>query len=190
MSENIPVPGGIDALASAAGLRETPDRARFVAELTRLLFELPVRERVPTSPGARLAVPLNAAVLFQRAIAALPKKTLSLADAEDSGTRRAMTELLAVLGLRFRERRGVLTVESNGDHDAAQRVGSLVALGLVAPMRGVTPPPPAPAGLKKVLGAVWMPGTALALSGVGFSAIMTFAALLYASRHWSPAWLA
>lgn len=66
----------------------------------------------------------------------------------------------------------------------------LATLGLVAPMRGVTPPPPAPAGLKKVLGAVWLPGTALALSGVGFSAIMTFAALLYSSRHWSPAWLA
>jgi MFS family permease len=66
----------------------------------------------------------------------------------------------------------------------------LVTLALVAPMRGVSPPPPAPAGLKKVLGAVWLPGTTLALSGVGFSAIMTFAALLYASRHWSPAWLA
>jgi MFS family permease len=66
----------------------------------------------------------------------------------------------------------------------------LVTLALVAPMRGVTPPPPAPAGLRKVLDVVWLPGTALALSGVGFSAIMTFASLLYASRHWSPAWLA
>jgi MFS family permease len=66
----------------------------------------------------------------------------------------------------------------------------LITLALVAPMRGVSPPPPAPAGLKKVLGAVWLPGTALALSGVGFSAIMSFAALLYASRQWSPAWLA
>src|SRR5262245_34264146 len=127
-SEDIPVPGGIDALAGAAGLRETPDRARFVPELTRLLFELPVRDRVP--PGARLATHLNAAVRFQRAIAALPNRTVSLADAEDAATRRAMTDVLAVLGLRFRERRGSLTVESNGDHDAAQRVGSLVALGV------------------------------------------------------------
>jgi MFS family permease len=66
----------------------------------------------------------------------------------------------------------------------------LITLALIAPMPGVSPPPPAPAGLKRVLGAVWLPGAALALSGVGFSAIMTFAALLYASRHWSPAWLA
>jgi MFS family permease len=66
----------------------------------------------------------------------------------------------------------------------------LVTLALVVPMRGVAPPPRQPAGLKQVLGAVWLPGTALALSGVGFSAIMTFATLLYASRHWSPAWLA
>jgi hypothetical protein len=131
-SEDIPVPGGIDALAGAAGLRETPDRARFVPELTRLLFELPVRERVPPSPGARLSTHLYAAARFQRALAALPKKTLSLADAEDGATRRAMSEVLAVLGLRVRERRGVLTVESNGDRDAAQRVGSLVSLGIDA----------------------------------------------------------
>ena len=129
-SEDIPVPGGIDALAGAAGLRETPDRARFVSELTRLLFELPVRDRVPPSPGARLSAHLYVAARFQRALAALPKKTLSLADAEDDGMRRAMTEVLAILGLRFRERRGTLTVESNGDRDAAQRVGSLVALGV------------------------------------------------------------
>jgi hypothetical protein len=130
VSEDIPVPGGIDALAGAAGLRETPDRARFVPELTRLLFELPVRERVPPSPGARLSAHLYAAARFQRALAALPKKTWSLADAEDGATRRAMTDVLAVLGLRLRERRDVLTVESNGDRDAAQRVGSLVSLGL------------------------------------------------------------
>jgi hypothetical protein len=129
-SEDIPVPGGIDALAGAAGLRETPDRARFVAELTRLLFELPVRDRIPPSPGARLSIHLYAAARFQRALAALPKKTVSLADAEDGAMRRAMTEVLAVLGLRFRERRSVLTVESNGDRDAAQRVGSLVSLGV------------------------------------------------------------
>jgi predicted MFS family arabinose efflux permease len=66
----------------------------------------------------------------------------------------------------------------------------LVTLVLIAPMPRVQPPPPAPAGLKKVLGVVWLPGTALALSGVGFSAIMTFAALLYSSRQWTPAWLA
>jgi MFS family permease len=66
----------------------------------------------------------------------------------------------------------------------------VVTLALVAPMRGIAPPPAAPAGLKKVLKVVWLPGMTLALSGVGFSAIMTFASLLYASRHWSPAWLA
>jgi hypothetical protein len=130
VSEDIPVPGGIDVLAGAAGFRETPDRARFVAELTRLLFELPVRERVPPSPGARLSTHLYAAARFQRALAALPETTFSLADAEDGGTRRAMSDVLAILGLRFRERRGTLTVESNGDHDAARRVGSLVALGV------------------------------------------------------------
>ena len=77
-----------------------------------------------------------------------------------------------------------------GRRTVATVVIPLVTLALVAPMQSVKPPPPAPAGIRKVLGAVWLPGSALALSGVGFSAIMTFASLLYASRNWSPAWLA
>ena len=34
----------------------------------------------------------------------------------------------------------------------------------------------------KVAGAIWAPGVAVALSGVGFGAISTFVALLYAAR--------
>ena len=73
---------------------------------------------------------MYAAARFQRALAALPKKTLSLADAADAGTRRQMADVLETIGLRFRERRGVLVVEPNGDSDAAQRVAGLVALGV------------------------------------------------------------
>ena len=140
MSEDVPIPGGIDALAGAAGLRETPDRSRFVPEITRLMFEIamaaptngrvPGRVGLPRTSGARLSADLYAAARFQRALAALPKKTLSLADAADAGTRRQMADVLETIGLRFRERRGVLVVEPNGDSDAAQRVAGLVALGV------------------------------------------------------------
>ena len=46
------------------------------------------------------------------------------------GTRRQMADVLETIGLRFRERRGVLVVEPNGDSEAAQRVAGLVALGV------------------------------------------------------------
>ena len=88
MSEDVPIPGGIDALAGAAGLRETPDRSRFVPEITRLMFEIamsaptngrvPGRVGLPRTSGARLSANLYAAARFQRALAALPTKTLSL----------------------------------------------------------------------------------------------------------------
>ncbi len=38
-TEDVPVPGGIDAMAKALGIAPTPDRARFVAELARLTHQ-------------------------------------------------------------------------------------------------------------------------------------------------------
>jgi MFS family permease len=64
------------------------------------------------------------------------------------------------------------------------------ALALVAPLRAVPPQPRAPSSLLRVVRAVWVPGLALAVSGVGFAAITTFTALLFAQRGWHPAWLA
>lgn len=68
----------------------------------------------------------------------------------------------------------------------------LITLLLVSPLR-----PPAPVStssdkpsLMNVLGAVWMPGLGLAVSGVGFGAITTFIVLLFAQNTWDNAWLA
>jgi MFS family permease len=66
----------------------------------------------------------------------------------------------------------------------------LAALALVAPLRPLAPQPRARAALAEVVGAVWVPGLALAVSGVGFGAVTTFVALLFAERGWQPAWLA
>jgi MFS family permease len=70
---------------------------------------------------------------------------------------------------------------------------TLIPLGtlpLVASFRPVAPPPHARAAFTRVLGAVWVPGLGLALSGVGFGAITTFIVLLFAQHGWGPAWLA
>ena len=66
----------------------------------------------------------------------------------------------------------------------------LVTLLLVAPLRSVAPISHTSAAFTKVARAVWVPGLGLALSGVGFGAIITFIALLFAQRGWSAAWLA
>jgi MFS family permease len=66
----------------------------------------------------------------------------------------------------------------------------LVTLLLVAPLRGVAPSPHASPAFAKVLGAVWVPGLGLALGSVGFGAITTFVALLFAQHGWEQAWLA
>jgi MFS family permease len=66
----------------------------------------------------------------------------------------------------------------------------LCGLPLVALVRRVAlPQRQHPAQFKQVAGAVWMPGVAVALSGVGFGAVTTFVVLLYAARGWTPMWL-
>jgi len=58
----------------------------------------------------------------------------------------------------------------------------LAVLPLVAPMRPASATSQTSAGLIKVAGAVWLPGLGVALSGVGFGAIITFIGLLFAQR--------
>ena len=41
VSEDVPVPGGTDAVARAFGLDTTPDRARFAGEMMRLAYNIP-----------------------------------------------------------------------------------------------------------------------------------------------------
>jgi MFS family permease len=41
-----------------------------------------------------------------------------------------------------------------------------------------------------VVGAVWVPGFGAALGSVGFGAVTTFVALLFANRGWANGWLA
>ena len=68
----------------------------------------------------------------------------------------------------------------------------LLTLLLVAPLRATTPVSNSSnrPSLMSVIGAVWMPGLGLAISGVGFGAITTFIVLLFGQNGWEKAWLA
>lgn len=72
----------------------------------------------------------------------------------------------------------------------ATALAPLGTLLLVALLPGVAPVPRTRLSFAKVLGAVWIPGFGSALGSVGFGAVTTFVALLFANRGWSDGWLA
>ncbi|WP_027553591.1 arabinose transporter [Bradyrhizobium sp. Cp5.3] len=66
----------------------------------------------------------------------------------------------------------------------------LLTLLLVAQIPAVGQVQHARFSFAKVLGAVWVPGLGSALGSVGFGAVTTFVALLFAYRGWANGWLA
>ena len=64
----------------------------------------------------------------------------------------------------------------------------LLVLILIFPMRSVAPMARKSPPFLEVLRAVWLPGTGLALSSLGFGSITAFSALLFAQNEWEPAW--
>jgi MFS family permease len=66
----------------------------------------------------------------------------------------------------------------------------LVTLLLVAPLRPLPAEVQDSPSFSRVVGAVWVPGVGMALTAVGFGALTTFGALMFADRGWSNAWLA
>jgi MFS family permease len=72
----------------------------------------------------------------------------------------------------------------------ATAVAPLATLLLVAPLPAVAPMKHAGSSFVEVIGAVWVPGLGSALGSVGFGAVTTFVALLFATRGWANGWLA
>jgi MFS family permease len=66
----------------------------------------------------------------------------------------------------------------------------LAVLPLVALLPAVAPVKHARASFVEVIGAVWVPGLGSALGSVGFGAVTTFVALLFANRGWANGWSA
>jgi MFS family permease len=73
---------------------------------------------------------------------------------------------------------------------AVTALAPLVTLLLIAPLPAIVPVPRARLSFAKVFGSVWIPGFGSALGSVGFGAVTTFAALLFADRGWTQGWLA
>ena len=65
----------------------------------------------------------------------------------------------------------------------------LATVGVVAPLRPIEPASLVRPAFRDVVRAIWVPGVALALSGVGFAAIITFVPLLFVDRGWGQAWI-
>ena len=104
VSEDVPVPGGTAALAQSLGIDPTPDRGRFVSEMSRLLYNAPEgrkpsadayllaahqaasrgRNQVDTRPGDIVPVPLTVdlwgTAIFHRTMAARELVPAILAD--------------------------------------------------------------------------------------------------------------
>ena len=72
----------------------------------------------------------------------------------------------------------------------ATAAAPLATLLLVAPLPAVAPVQRARSSFTAVVGAVWVPGFGSALGSVGFGAVTTFVALLFAIRGWPNGWLA
>ncbi|SCB39608.1 Predicted arabinose efflux permease, MFS family [Bradyrhizobium shewense] len=72
----------------------------------------------------------------------------------------------------------------------ATTAAPLLALLFVVQLPAVAPVQQVRLSFAKVLGAVWVPGLGSALGSVGFGAVTTFVALLFASRGWANGWLA
>src|SRR3954451_20349422 len=73
---------------------------------------------------------------------------------------------------------------------SATTTAPLATLLLVYPVPSVAPVQYGRFSFAKVVGAVWIPGIGSALGSVGFGAVTTFVALLFAARGWPNGWLA
>jgi MFS family permease len=72
----------------------------------------------------------------------------------------------------------------------ATAAAPLLTLLIVAPLPAVAPARHARSSFAEVIGAVWVPGLGSALGSVGFGAVTTFVALLFARQGWANGWLA
>src|SRR5258708_15240324 len=130
-SEDIPVPGGTSAMARALGMAPVPDRARFLAEFVRVLYDTP--EGKNEAAAARIA----RLTTYANTVARLPA-SLDTMRANGSGFSLAMAstrdrsrldEFLALAALKIRGDRQLRVERSTDQHDT-ERVRQLSDVGV------------------------------------------------------------
>lgn len=132
--DDVPLPGGTQALARVLGIEPAPDRARAVAEFARLLHSFPegtdarsdervARLREHTAVVARFQTALDTVQPAGKGVA------LSLA-ASSKNDRKRLQDFLDLIGLKLRERKKQFSVEQRRDREAAARVAMLADVGI------------------------------------------------------------
>jgi len=133
-TEDVPVVGGTAALAAALHITPAPEPARFVTELTRILYATPEGLGAPNAAlVARLVSHLDVVGRFQRALALVQpegRPGLALDAAADKADRRRLNDFLDLVGLTLRTKDRTMSVERTSSKDAVTRVALLKDFGI------------------------------------------------------------
>jgi hypothetical protein len=133
IEEDVPIVGGTAAFAQSLGISPPPDAPRFIAELVRLIYNVPEGKTPDVDAKVQnLAARLELARKFQTSLAAIQPAdgAITLAMAEQKGPRDRLQSLLELIGLKLRETNKRYFVEQTDHKQSAQRVWLLEALGI------------------------------------------------------------
>ena len=133
VTEDIPIPGGTAAMARAVGIEAAPDRARFLAELVRIVYDTAEGKNVEADARvAKLTAHLAVVDRFETALAAVQPAGagVSLTLATVKTDRGRLKDFLDLVGFKLREKKKVFSVERTNNKEAAERNRLLRDLGI------------------------------------------------------------
>jgi hypothetical protein len=130
-TEDVPVPGGTAGMARALDVKPVPDRARFLGELVRVLYDAPEgQSQATTQRVARLTAYVNGVGRLQASLDAMRAKgpgfSLTMAA---TGDRARLDEFLALATLKMRGR-NPMRVERATDNRSTERARQLADVGV------------------------------------------------------------
>lgn len=130
---NVPIAGGAAALARALHLNPVPDRARFAAELARIIYDVPEGHSAETDTLLRrLSTHLSLVSRFQTALAAAQPGPggITLAEAAQKDGRKSLEAFLDLVGLRLDRTRNAYRVGTSGTPPDTERTQLFADLGV------------------------------------------------------------
>jgi hypothetical protein len=131
--EEAPVLGGTMAVSRALGLDPAPERARFMTELTRVIYDTPEGSNAATDVFLhKLSHYLESTERLRTALAAVQPGggSIALAMASRKNDRNRLSDFLDLVGLRLRERNKTYLVERIDKKQAPERLELLATLGI------------------------------------------------------------
>jgi hypothetical protein len=131
--EEVPIVGGTAPFAQALGINPPPDPARFIPELSRLLYNIPEGKNPELDAKVqRLTHYLELVRTFQASLAAVQGKdgSINLSAARQKYDRDRLKDFFETIGLKLREKNRAFSVERTNNKEAAERVRLLKQLGV------------------------------------------------------------